>query len=262
MTLEELTQLNEHLKRIEPMVKKFAQLRGYTTMIFPPMASSGEIRLLKMENGFNYCIILRRESSLEGKRYNSFFEEMPYFLTAYIKGTKNNKSFELYKNKPFNQIAESMLDDLFQCDYRLEEHKEKTTIGPIEIPSDFQKNSDAYRAFKDLNLIIDKFSEKFEYEYDYDPLDGDILKIRFFKEVNGVLFNIILRPDIGVGDYFSFSDNELYTLRCSISSYKLVNKNVLAYPYLDSIFYEKRRYMEIKKSLYEDLIYCDKYLCK
>ena len=262
MSLKELTKLNRHLNRIELMVKKFAQLRAYTTMLFPPMVSSGEIRLLKMENGFYYYIILKREDFALEKPYKSFFEEIPYSLTASIKGTKNNEFFELYRNKPFSEIEKSILDDLFQCDYKLEKYKGESRQGSIEIPNDFQQKSESYRAFKDLNFSINKFSEEFDYTYDYDPLGGTELKIRFFKNINGLLLSIILRPDIGVGDYFSFTDDALYTLRCSLSSYYLDSQNILQCHYYDTIFYEKRKFKKLKNTFYKDLVLCDKDIIK
>lgn len=262
MTEEEFAKLGQHLSRVEADVKKFAQIRGYTTVYFPSYSGHyPRINLLKLEHGYQYSISLRMEERPDdNQRYTSFFEEIPYLLMASIKGTKKeHKYFELYIYKPFNQLEKTFFRDLLQCDYRLEGYKNEEGEEPIGVATNYYESSYSYDCFKDLNATIAKFSKNFNYEYDYDLAEHNgIPKIKLFKKIDEVLFNIILRPEVGVGERFELSGEFPYTLRYSTSYYENnEDNNSFQCCYTDAIFYENKPYKEIAKSFYEDLVYCD-----
>ena len=262
MTEEHFEKLGQHLTRVEADVKKIAQLRGYTTVLLPPYSGNQpRIKLLKMENGYSYFITLIMESSPEEKAYTSFFEEIPYYLKASIKGTKNKHDpFELYDHKAFNQIEKTFLGDLLQCDFRLESYKDGVDQGTINTPDNFPESNNPCKSLKKMDESIKKFSKIFNYKYEYEinPID-DLPKVKFFKKINDVFFHISLRPNTSVGDRFEFSDEFDYTLRYSTSHYEDDrNGNLVQCCYTDAILYEKKPFKEISKSFYEDLLYCDK----
>ena len=265
MTEEDFAKLGQHLSRVEADVKKFAQIRGYTTVWLPPYGGVyPRIKLLKLENGYEYFISLIMECPPEEsgkKRYTSFFKEIPYYLMASIKGTKKKyEPLELYEYKAFNQIEKNFLADLLQCDFRLESYKNGVEEDTIGMAHNFYETDYSYNNFQELNTTIEEFSKNFNYAYDYDPSDTRIPKIKLFKKIDRVLFNIILRPDVGVGERFEHSDEFGYTLRYSRSFYKADedNDNVVQCCYRDTIFYEKKPLKEIVKSFYKDLVDCDK----
>jgi len=260
MTEEDFVRLGQHLSRVEDDVKKFAQIRGYTSVLLPKYSGNyPRIKLSKFENGYSYSISLVMECSLENKKYTEFFEEIPYYLTTYSRGTKKKYgSFEPYEYRPFNQIEKTFLTDLLQSDYRFESYINEDGEEAIGTATDYRGTNFSYNSFKGLHAIVEEFSKNFNYAYDYDPSDPFIPKIRLFKKVDGVLFNIFLRPDVGVGERFKFSEEFPHTLRYSRSFYEVdKDSDLVECCYNDAIFYEKKPFEEIANSFYEDLVYCD-----
>ena len=264
-------QLSRHLQKIEPMVKKFAQIRGYMTIHFPTYSGrTPHFKLYKVEDGIQsyiYFLIERMDNSVKDKLYDHyeyFFETLPYCLGGSVKGLKSGKREDLllYEEQPFKEIQETILDDLFLCDFKFEKYKrENLKEFPVKHQTPYQICRDPDSNLKELNVIVEQFSKEFNYKYESDFIELCMEKVRLFKTINGVLYNIILRPYLKMGEHYYFSEDALFTLQCSTSLYE-VDENGLQSHYQYIICYEKRAFKDIEKSFYEDLVWCNRVISK
>lgn len=121
MTEKQFENLREHLDLVLPIVNKFCSLNGYQHVDPRSIGRYPRIRIEK-KGEVTRWLDLWMGCDDEGNRYESFFDFIPYDLSAganydvsdgTLYGHRFQKSFLVFSRKPFKIVHETLLQDLW-----------------------------------------------------------------------------------------------------------------------------------------------------
>ncbi|MBU6951606.1 hypothetical protein [Hahella sp. HN01] len=116
--------LREHLKRVLPEIEKFCSLKGFEFMDARALGRYPRIRV-RQEGEIVRWIDLWMELDENGDRFEKFYETIPYELSAGAQvdipdgtkyGHRYQKSFSIFKSKPFKDIPNIIFDEMLKAD--------------------------------------------------------------------------------------------------------------------------------------------------
>ena len=123
MSEDDFIKLREHLKLIQPYFDDFVDDYKYEYANPKSLGRYPRLRINKNDN-YHKWIELCMCLDDDGKRYEKFFEKIPYELSAGVYVKKNDLlkqqyryqiSTSIYDRKPFNQVSGSIVDDFKKC---------------------------------------------------------------------------------------------------------------------------------------------------
>jgi len=129
MSEDDFDLLREHLKDVFPIFDKFCASSGYKYVDPNSIGRYPRIRVEKIGSPV-YWVELWMELDEKGDRYQSFFNEVPYELSAgaYYDvedgteyGCRYQRSLSVFKHRPFKNIPIELYQYL--CDSRIEVEK-------------------------------------------------------------------------------------------------------------------------------------------
>jgi hypothetical protein len=121
---KQFEKLRKHLDRVFPIIEGFCASSGYKIIDSKSLGRYPRIRIEK-EGKINRWIELWMELDENGKRYEQFFEEVPYELSAgaYIDildktkyGHRFQKSFVLFSHRQFKDVPTTIIEGLKKSD--------------------------------------------------------------------------------------------------------------------------------------------------
>jgi hypothetical protein len=127
MKEKQFEELRQHLDRVLPDIEKFCLATGY---VFVDSRSLGRYPRIRIERKgeINCWIELWMELDEKGMRYERFFEEVPYELSAgaYFDvtdqteyGHRFQKSFVLFSHKHFKDVPVIIVNELKKANEKL-----------------------------------------------------------------------------------------------------------------------------------------------
>ncbi|WLQ16773.1 hypothetical protein O5O45_12675 [Hahella aquimaris] len=116
MNERQFEELNEHLKRVMPCVNRFCEVAGYE---YVDRRALGRYPRIRIQRPGEICrwIELWMELDENGDRYERFFDDIPYELSAGAKveiadgtpyGHRYFKTFVLFSRKPFREVPQTL----------------------------------------------------------------------------------------------------------------------------------------------------------